>query len=48
MLTNLEPKSILIDGHKSKSTAYKGIKISKQNAAKEMFKIDLLSRLEDK
>ena len=48
MLTGLEPRSILMDGHKSELTAYKGIMISKQNAAKEMFKIDLLSRLEDK
>ena len=48
MLNNLEPKDILLDGHKSELTAYKGIMISKANAQKEMFKIDLLSRLEDK
>mgnify|MGYP004631563545 FL=1 len=48
MLTGLEPKDILMDGHKSELTAYKGIMISKANAQKEMFKIDLLSRLEDK
>ena len=48
MLTGLEPRNILMDGHKSELTAYKGIMISKQNAQKEMFKIDLLSRLEDK
>ena len=48
MLNNLEPKEILLDGHKSELTAYKGIMISKANAQKEMFKIDLLSRLEDK
>ena len=46
MLTGLEPKDILMDGHKSELTAYKGIMISKANAQKEMFKIDLLCRLE--
>ena len=46
MLNNLEPKDILLDGHKSELTAYKGIMISKANAQKEMFKIDLLCRLE--
>ena len=46
MLNNLEPKDILLDGHRSELTAYKGIMISKANAQKEMFKIDLLWRLE--
>ena len=46
MLNNLEPKDILLDGHKSELTAYKGIMIPKANAQKEMFKIDLLCRLE--
>ena len=46
MLTGLEPKGILMDGHKSELTAYKGIMISKANAQKEMFKIDLLCKLE--
>jgi len=48
MLNWLEPKDILMDGHKSELTAYKGVMISKANAQKEMFKIDLLSRLENK
>ena len=48
MLNNLEPKEILLDGHKSELTAYKGIMISKANAQKEMFKIDLLCKLEGK
>jgi len=47
MLKNLEPNEILMNGHKSELTAYKGIMISKANAEKEMFKIDLLSKLED-
>ena len=46
ILNNLEPKDILLDGHRSELTAYKGIMISKANAQKEMFKIDLLCRLE--
>ena len=46
MLNNLELKDILLDGHRSELTAYKGIMISKANAQKEMFKIDLLCRLE--
>ena len=46
MLNNLEPREILLDGHKSELTAYKGIMISKANAQKEMFKIDLFCRLE--
>ena len=48
MLTGLEPRGILMDGHKSELTAYKGIMISKANAAKEMFKIDLITKLEEK
>ena len=39
-------KEILLAGHRSELTAYKGIMISKANAQKEMFKIDLLCRLE--
>ena len=48
MLNKLEPEDILMAGHKSELTAYKGIMISKANAQKEMFKIDLLCRLEEK
>ena len=46
MLNDLEPKDILLDGHRSELTAYKGIMISKANAQKEMFKIDLLCKLD--
>ena len=46
ILNNLEPKDILLDGHRSELTAYKGIMISKANAQKEMFKIDLLKQLQ--
>ena len=47
MLNFLEPKDILLDGHRSELTAYKGIMISKANAEKEKFKIDLLSKLNE-
>jgi hypothetical protein len=47
MLNILEPQNILMDGHKSELTAYKGIMISKANAQKEMFKIDLLARINE-
>ncbi len=47
MLNILEPQNILMDGHKSELTAYRGIMISKANAAKEMFKIDLLCKLDE-
>ena len=46
MLNNLEPKDILLDALRSELTSYKGIMIFKANAQKEMFKIDLLCRLE--
>ena len=45
MLNNLEPKDILLDGHKSELTSYKGIMISKTND-KDKFKIDLLDFLD--
>ena len=48
MLNNLEPKDILLDGHRSELTAYKGIMISKANASKDKFKIDLLNMLQGK
>ena len=48
MLNTITPSDILIEGHKSELTTYKGIMISKANAAKDKFKIDLLKRLEDK
>ena len=48
MLDTLEPFEILSEGHRSELTTYKGIMISKANASKDMFKIDLLSMLQDK
>lgn len=48
MLENITPTEILLEGHKSELTTYKGIMISKANASKDKFKIDLLSMLQDK
>ena len=46
MLKEITPKSILIEGHKSELGTYKGIMISKENASKDRFKIDLLNMLQ--
>ena len=48
MLKTITPKDILLEGHKSELSTYKGIMISKTNASKDMFKIDLLNMLQDK
>lgn len=48
MLDSITPKDILLEGHMSELTTYKGIMISKANASKDMFKIDLLNMLQDK
>ncbi len=48
MLNTITPSDILLEGHQSELTTYKGIMISKKNASKDMFKIDLLKMLQDK
>lgn len=48
VLETITPSKILLEGHRSELTTYKGIMISKANASKDMFKIDLLNRLQDK
>lgn len=48
MLETITPSKILLEGHKSELTTYKGIMISKANAQKDMFKIDLLNMLQNK
>ncbi len=45
MLDTIEPADILLEGHMAELTTYKGVMISKQNEAKDMFKIDLLNML---
>ena len=47
MLNTITPSEILLEGHKSELTTYKGIMISKANASKDMFKIDLLKALQE-
>ncbi len=46
MLKEITPKEILLEGHKSELGTYKGIMISKTNASKDKFKIDLLNMLQ--
>lgn len=48
VLEEITPSKILLEGHMSELTTYKGIMISKKNAEKEMFKIDLLNMLNGK
>ena len=48
MLDTITPSDILLEGHMAELTTYKGVMISKANAEKDMFKIDLLSMLQDK
>ncbi len=48
MLETITPSDILLEGHRSELTTYKGIMISKANASKDMFKIDLLNMLQNK
>lgn len=48
VLETITPEDILLEGHRSELTTYKGIMISKKNATKDMFKIDLLNMLQDK
>ncbi len=45
MLSEITPKRILIEGHNSTLDTYKGVMISKENASKDMFKINLLNEL---
>ena len=47
MLDSISPEDILLEGHMAELTTYKGVMISKQNEAKDMFKIDLLNMLND-
>lgn len=48
ILETITPEDILIEGHRSELTTYKGIMISKENASKDKFKIDLLNMLQGK
>lgn len=48
VLDTITPSDILLEGHQSELTTYKGVMISKANASKDMFKIDLLNMLQNK
>lgn len=48
MLNTIDPADILLEGHMAELTTYKGVMISKQNEAKDMFKIDLLNMINNK
>ena len=48
MLDTITPTDILLEGHMAELTTYKGVMISKANATKDMFKIDLLNMLQNK
>ncbi len=48
MLDSIAPKEILLEGHMSELTTYKGVMISRANASKDKFKIDLLNMLQGK
>ena len=48
MLDTITPSEILLEGNMSELKTYKGIMISKANASKDKFKIDLLNMLQNK
>ena len=48
MLDTITPSDILLEGHMAELTTYKGVMISKANAEKDIFKIDLLNMLQGK
>lgn len=48
LLTNITPDSILEEGHRSELGTYKGVMISKSNAEKDMFKVNLLNAIKNK
>ena len=48
LLKTITPEDLLIEGHNTELGAYKGVMISKANASKDMFKIDLLNMLQNK
>ena len=46
LLETITPEDILSEGHRTELPTYKGVMISKANAEKDMFKINLLNMLE--
>jgi hypothetical protein len=47
LLTDITPNDILEEGHMSELSTYKGVMISRKNAEKDMFKINLLSLMQE-
>ena len=45
LLKTIEPEDLFLEGHATELGAYKGVMISKENAQKDMFKINLLDLL---
>ena len=45
LLKTITPEDLLLEGHNTELGAYKGVMISKENAEKDMFKINLLNML---
>lgn len=45
MLKTITPEDILNEGHKTELSAYKGVMVSRNNASKDLFKIQLLNSL---
>ncbi len=45
LLTNITPEEILDEGHRTELKAYKGVMISKENAKRDMFKVNLIDML---
>ncbi|MFA5602262.1 MAG: hypothetical protein WDA21_00815 [Bacilli bacterium] len=47
ILNTLKPTEILEAGHRSELNTYKGVMVSKDNAAKDKFKIELLNMIQE-
>ena len=47
MLETIEPTDILLEGHVAELTTYKGVMISKANADKDKFMVNLFSAMDD-
>ena len=45
LLKTINPEELFLEGHATELGAYKGVMISKENAQKDMFKINLLDLL---
>ncbi len=48
ILETIKPTEILLEGHVAELTTYKGVMISKANAEKDKFMINLLTAMENK